>query len=95
MLCVVQIAPKDDELKACQQFAGKLEELSAPEQFLMIMSTVPRLHDKINVLILMAQFQVRSKPACMLVIHRQQKQVQGQGQCQESNQMRNPRVHYE
>ncbi len=56
----LQIAPKDDELKACQQFTGKPEDLSPPEQFLLTMSTVPRLHDKINVLILMAQFQACS-----------------------------------
>lgn len=54
----LQIAPKDDELKACQQYTGRPEDLSPPEQFLLTMSTVPRLHDKINVLILMAQFQV-------------------------------------
>lgn len=54
----LQIAPKDDELKACQQYTGRLEDLSPPEQFLLTMSTVPRLHDKINALILMAQFQV-------------------------------------
>ena len=53
-----QIAPKDDEQKACEQYTGRVEDLSPPEQFLLTMSTVPRLHDKINVLILMQQFQV-------------------------------------
>ena len=55
----LQIAPKDDEQKACEQYNGRVEDLSPPEQFLLTMSSVPRLHDKINVLILMQQFQVR------------------------------------
>jgi Formin Homology 2 Domain len=63
----MQIAPKDDELKACQQYTGRLEDLSPPEQFLLTMSTVPRLHDKINALILMAQFQVRMGSSCLTV----------------------------
>ena len=54
----LQIAPKDDEQKACEQYSGRVEDLSPPEQFLLTMSSVPRLHDKINVLILMQQFQV-------------------------------------
>lgn len=63
----VQIAPKDDELKACQQYTGRLEDLSPPEQFLLTMSTVPRLHDKINALILMAQFQVCLGFGCSMI----------------------------
>lgn len=55
----LQIAPKDDEQKVCEQYTGRVEDLSPPEQFLVTMSTVPRLHDKINVLILMQQFQVK------------------------------------
>jgi Formin Homology 2 Domain len=64
---VLQIAPKDDELKACQQYTGRLEDLSPPEQFLLTMSTVPRLHDKINALILMAQFQVCLGLGCLMI----------------------------
>ena len=55
----LQIAPKDDEQKVCEQYAGRVEDLSPPEQFLVTMSTVPRLLDKVHVLILMQQFQVR------------------------------------
>lgn len=55
---LLQIAPKDDEQKACEQYTGRVEDLSPPEQFLLTMSSVPRLHDKINTLILMQQFQV-------------------------------------
>lgn len=43
----------------CEQYAGRVEDLSPPEQFLVTMSTVPRLLDKVHVLILMQQFQVR------------------------------------
>ena len=54
----VQIAPKEDELRAFQAYQGTYEDLSPPEQFLYVMATVPRLNDKINVLILMHQFEV-------------------------------------
>ena len=65
---MLQIAPKDDEQKLCEAYTGRVEELLPPEQFLVTMSTVPRLHDKINVLILMQQFQARPPPlACLLV----------------------------
>ena len=60
----LQIAPKDDEQKACEQYTGRVEDLSPPEQFLLTMSSVPRLHDKINVLILMQQFQVGLEGCC-------------------------------
>ena len=62
----LQIAPKDDEQKVCEQFTGRVEDLSPPEQFLITMSTVPRLPDKINVLILMKQFQASQHFATLL-----------------------------
>ena len=55
---LLQIAPKEDELRAFQAYEGTYEDLSPPEQFLYTMATVPRLNDKINVLILMHQFEV-------------------------------------
>lgn len=58
---LVQIAPKEDELRAFQAYQGTYEDLSPPEQFLYVMATVPRLNDKINVLILMHQFEVSYK----------------------------------
>lgn len=54
----MQIAPKEDELRAFQAYDGTYNELSPPEQFLYTMASVPRLNDKINVLILMHQFEV-------------------------------------
>lgn len=57
-LPLMQIAPKEDELRAFQAYDGTYDELSPPEQFLYTMATVPRLNDKINVLILMHQFEV-------------------------------------
>lgn len=54
----MQIAPKEDELRAFQAYEGTYDELSPPEQFLYTMASVPRLNDKINVLILMHQFEV-------------------------------------
>lgn len=54
----VQIAPKEDELRAFQAYQGTYDDLSPPEQFLYVMASVPRLSDKINVLILMHQFEV-------------------------------------
>ena len=57
----MQIAPKEDELRAFQHYQGTYEELTPPEQFLYTMATVPRLNDKINVLILMHQFEVSVK----------------------------------
>ncbi len=55
-----QIAPKEDENKALQKYDGPMEELSLPEQFLLVMSTVPRLNEKIHLLILVHQFEVYS-----------------------------------
>lgn len=56
----MQIAPKEDEVKALQAYEGPKSELSPPEQFLLSMSSVPRLVDKINLLILLQQFEVSS-----------------------------------
>ena len=67
-LLLLQIAPKEDELRAFQSYSGTFEELSPPEQFLYIMASVPRLTNKINILILIHQFEVRhtvpSQAAC-------------------------------
>ena len=49
-------------MKALQKYSGPVEELSPPEQFLLIMSSVPRLNEKIHLLMLMHQFEVR--PGC-------------------------------
>ena len=57
----MQIAPKEDELRAFQAYDGTYDELSPPEQFLYTMASVPRLNDKINVLILMHQFEVSTR----------------------------------
>ena len=64
----VQISPKEEEVKALQKYAGPVEELSPPEQFLLIMSSVPRLNEKIHLLMLMHQFEVRSHGAVSLPI---------------------------
>lgn len=36
-----------------------------PEQFLLVMSTVPRLNEKIHLLILVRQFEVQSAHSCV------------------------------
>jgi hypothetical protein len=41
-----------------QKYSGPIDELSEPEQFLLVMSTVPRLNEKIHLLILVRQFEV-------------------------------------
>jgi hypothetical protein len=56
----VQISPKEEEVKSLQKYAGPIEELSPPEQFLLIMSSVPRLNEKIHLLMLIHQFEVYS-----------------------------------
>ena len=56
----MQIAPKEDELKGLLAYAGPLSALSAPERFLCVMARVPRLLDKINLLILRGTFQARN-----------------------------------
>ena len=62
---VAQMAPKDDEVKALQAFEGNSTELSPPEQFLLSMASVPRLVSKINILILIHQFEVRCQ--CLVI----------------------------
>lgn len=57
----VQIAPKEDEVKALAKYAGALGTLSPPEAFLATMASVPRLMDKINLLILVQQFEVPAR----------------------------------
>ena len=47
-------------MKALQKYAGPLKDLSPPEQFLLIMSSIPRLNEKIHLLMLMHQFEVPS-----------------------------------
>ena len=64
----MQIAPKEDELRAFQAFQGTYDDLSPPEQFLYVMASVPRLNDKINVLILMHQFEVSLVQLCHTVL---------------------------
>ena len=54
-----QIAPKEEEAKELQAYQGAKKELAPPEQFLLAMSTVPRLTDKLNILVLMQQFEAR------------------------------------
>ena len=50
-------------MKALQSYAGRTDELSLPEQFLLVMSGVPRLPDKIHLLILVRQFEVGVHPS--------------------------------
>ena len=45
-----------------QTYRGSIEELSPPERFLAGMATVPRLVTKINLLILLQQFDVSLNP---------------------------------
>ena len=54
----MQMTPKEDEVKALQAYTGPVNELTPPEQFLLTLSKVPRLLDKINLLILIKQFEV-------------------------------------
>jgi len=50
-------------VKALAKYAGALGTLSPPEAFLATMATVPRLIDKINLLILIQQFEARARAA--------------------------------
>lgn len=50
-------------MKALAKYAGALGTLSPPEAFLATMATVPRLIDKINLLILIQQFEARARAA--------------------------------
>ena len=56
--CVLQIAPKEDELASLQAFQGDRRLLSPPEQFLVMMAEIPRLADKLNLLRNLQHFQV-------------------------------------
>ena len=47
-------------MKALREYEGPPSELSPPEQFLLVMASVPRLIDKINLLILIQQYDVGS-----------------------------------
>ena len=44
----LQIAPTVEEVKALGMYRGPVEELSPPERFLLVMSRVPRLVDKVG-----------------------------------------------
>lgn len=44
----VQIAPTMDEAKALKMYRGPFAELSPPEQFLLVMASVPRLVNKVG-----------------------------------------------
>lgn len=55
-----QIAPTDDEVKAFENYDGDFEDLAPPEQFLSVLSNIKRLHRKVDALIVMNQFDVRS-----------------------------------
>lgn len=44
----LQISPTEDEQRALQRYRGPREELSQPEQFLMLMCDVPRLDRKVR-----------------------------------------------
>lgn len=57
--CGMQIAPKEEEVKALAKYTGASGTLSQPEAFLATMASIPRLMDKINLLILVQQFEVR------------------------------------
>jgi len=51
-----QIAPTPDEVKALTTYRGLPSELSPPEQFLLAMTSIPRLHAKIAALMFVRQF---------------------------------------
>lgn len=53
-----QIAPKEDELASLQAFQGDRSLLTPPEQFLVMMSEIPRLANKLNLLRNLHQFEV-------------------------------------
>jgi hypothetical protein len=54
---LAQIAPTPDESKALTAYPGPPSELSPPEQFLLTMTTVPRLQAKISTLMFLRQFE--------------------------------------
>ena len=53
-----QIAPKEDELKSLQAYSGPLAALSPPERFLVMLARIPRVADKMNLLLLRKTFKV-------------------------------------
>ena len=54
----MQIAPKEDELKSLQTYTGPLAALSPPERFLVMLARIPRVSDKMNLLLLRKTFRV-------------------------------------
>ena len=60
---LMQMAPKPEEAQALQAYEGPVDELSEPERFLLALSCVPRLQDKIGALTLMQQFDVSCLPS--------------------------------
>ena len=54
----MQMAPKIEEVQALQAYEGPREELSEPESFLLALSYVPRLLDKVGALTIMQQYDV-------------------------------------
>ncbi|GAQ82011.1 RhoA GTPase effector DIA like protein [Klebsormidium nitens] len=53
---LLQVIPTEDEVALLTRYEGPPSELSAPEQFLATMAQVPRLRNKIQVLIFTRQF---------------------------------------
>lgn len=53
---LMQLAPTPDEIKALKLYRGPVAELSPPEQFLMVLSSVPRLPSKVGALLFRGQY---------------------------------------
>ena len=53
---LAQIAPTQEEMKALSLYRGTPSDLSPPEQFILVMMGIPRLHAKISSLLFMRQF---------------------------------------
>ncbi|GJP80033.1 hypothetical protein CLOP_g10271, partial [Closterium sp. NIES-67] len=51
-----QVIPNDDEVQQLQGYTGPVDALCAPEQFLLTLASIPRLRDKIEVLVFMLRF---------------------------------------
>jgi hypothetical protein len=58
-----QIAPTPDEVKELTKFRGVPSELSPPEQFLLAMTDIPRLQNKIAALMFVRQFSMLCEDA--------------------------------
>ena len=58
----MQIAPKEDELKSLQGYSGTLGALSPPERFLVMLARIPRVVEKIKLLLLRRTFKVNPLP---------------------------------